>query len=112
VRLKGWSSALGPLVVLFGHGMERKIWTALKYKLEATTPRQTHRAAEQCVRPRLHEPPMGLPRWVMGVEWPILPRPSVVPVADSRRRAAQSPTRGSRENTLSTKPGAVQITND
>lgn len=38
VRPKGWFSALGPLVVLFGQRMERKIWTGLKRKLEATAP--------------------------------------------------------------------------
>lgn len=38
VRPKGWFKALGPLVGLLGHRMERKIWAGLKRKLEATIP--------------------------------------------------------------------------
>ena len=37
VHPKGWFKALGPLVGPLGHSMERKIWTGLKRKLEATT---------------------------------------------------------------------------
>ena len=37
VHPKGWFRALGPLVGLLGHRMERKIWTGLKRKLEAKT---------------------------------------------------------------------------
>lgn len=33
----GWFRMLGPLVGPLGHRMERKIWTALKHKLEAGT---------------------------------------------------------------------------
>jgi len=38
VRPKGWFRALGPLVGPLGHRMERKVWTGLKHKLEASTP--------------------------------------------------------------------------
>lgn len=37
VHPKGWFRALGPLVTVIGHRMERKIWTGLKHKLETTT---------------------------------------------------------------------------
>ena len=37
VHPKGWFKALGPLVTVVGHRMERKIWTGLKRKLETTT---------------------------------------------------------------------------
>lgn len=36
VRPRGWYRLMSPLVGLFGHRMERRIWTGLKHKLEAT----------------------------------------------------------------------------
>jgi hypothetical protein len=35
VNPRGWYRVMSPLVGLFGHRMERKIWTGLKRKLEA-----------------------------------------------------------------------------
>lgn len=42
VRPKGWFRALGPLVSPIGRRMERKIWTALKRRLETPGPASPH----------------------------------------------------------------------